>query len=67
MEILLDYIQANLQKVYDKAPYGKILIDGNIGVDEDAKSIKERRNLASNGFLHITIIIGNKGEILDLL
>ena len=52
-------------EVYDKAPYGKILIDGNIGVDEDAKSIKERRNLASNGFLNITIIIGNKGEILE--
>ena len=52
-------------EVFDKAPYGKILIDGNIGVDEDAKSIKERRNLASNGFLNITIIIGNKGEILE--
>ena len=52
-------------EVYDKAPYGKILIDGHIGVDEDAKSIKERRNLASNGFLNITIIIGNKGEILE--
>ena len=52
-------------EVYDKAPYGKILIDGNIGVDEDAKSIKERRNLASNGFLNITIIIENKGQILE--
>ena len=29
------------------------------------KSIKERRNLASNGFLNITIVIGNKGEILE--
>ena len=51
-------------EVYDKAPYGKIYLDGNIGVEEDAKSIKERRNLASKWFLNITIIIGNKGQIL---
>ena len=37
-------------EVFDKAPYGKIYLDGNIGVEEEAKSIKERKNLSANGF-----------------
>ena len=50
-------------EVYDKAPYGKLYLDGTVAVEEDSKSIKERRNLSSNGFLEITIIITPKGNI----
>jgi len=52
-------------EVYDKAPSGKLYIDGNISVFEDSKSIKERRNLSINGCLEVTILVNNKGNIYD--
>ena len=55
----------NSPEVYDKAPYGKIYLDGKIGVDEEFKSIKERKNISSNGFLNIVIMITSKGNIHD--
>ena len=50
-------------EVFDKAPYGKIFLDGNIGVEEESKSIKERRNISQNGHLNITVIITTQGNI----
>tara|TARA_Y100000591_G_scaffold317876_1_gene328070 strand:- start:481 stop:2139 length:1659 start_codon:yes stop_codon:yes gene_type:complete len=50
-------------EVYDRAPSGKLFVDGSVSVDEDAKSIKERKNLSSNGFLDVTILIDSKGNI----
>ncbi len=50
-------------EVFDKAPYGKIFLDGNIGVEEESKSIKERRNISQNGHLDITVIISIQGNI----
>ena len=50
-------------EVFDKAPYGKIFLDGNIGVEEESKSIKERRNISQNGHLDITVIISTQGNI----
>ena len=53
----------NEPEVYDKAPSGRLYLDGNISVEEDAQSIKDRRNLAANGYLEITILITSKGNI----
>jgi ribonuclease J len=50
-------------EVFDKAPSGKLYVDGSISVEEDAKSIKERKNLSSNGFMEITIMVTPKGNI----
>ena len=50
-------------EVYDKAPSGKLFLDGIVSVDEDAKSLKERKNLSSNGYLEVTILITPKGNI----
>ena len=49
--------------VYDKAPSGRLYLDGNISVEEDSQSIKDRKNLSANGYLEITILITNKGKI----
>ncbi len=49
--------------VYDKAPSGRVYLDGNVPVEEDSRSIKERRNISSNGFLEATIMITPKGNI----
>ena len=50
-------------EVYDKAPSGRVYLDGNVPVVEDSRSIKERRNISSNGFLEATIMITPKGNI----
>jgi len=51
-------------KVVDKAPVGRMYIDGKISVDEESQSVKERINLSFNGFLEITIIVNNIGSIV---
>ena len=51
-------------KVIDKAPVGRILVDGNISVGEESQSVKDRKNLSYNGFLEITIIINNSGSMV---
>jgi len=50
-------------KVYDKAPSGRLYLDGNISVEEDSQSIKDRKNLGSNGYLEVTILVTPKGNI----
>ena len=50
-------------EVYDKAPSGRLYLDGNVSVEENSKSIKDRKNLGSNGYLEITILITPKGNI----
>ena len=49
--------------IIDKAPSGRIYLDGNLGVEADSQSIKERKNLSVNGYLEITIIVLNNGKI----
>ncbi len=53
----------NKPEVYDKAPSGRIYVDGSISVEEDSQSIKERKNLSANGFIEATILITPKGNI----
>ncbi|MBO6490896.1 MAG: ribonuclease J [Pelagibacteraceae bacterium] len=50
--------------VVDKAPVGRMYVDGNISISEDSQSLKERKNLANNGYLEVTIIINNKGKVM---
>ena len=49
--------------VYDKAPSGRLYLDGNVSVEEDAQSIKDRKNLSSNGYIEVTILLTPKGNI----
>jgi len=53
----------NKPHVHDKAPSGRLCVDGDISVEEDSAFIKERKNLANNGFIDLTIIISNKGVL----
>ena len=50
-------------KIVDKAPSGKMYLDGEVSVNSESRSIKERRNLASNGYLEVTIIISDSGKL----
>ncbi len=51
----------NKPYVYDKAPSGRLCVDGEVSIEEDSVFIKERKNLANNGFIDLTLIISNKG------
>ena len=50
-------------EVYDKAPSGRLYVDGSISVEEDAQSIKERKNLSTNGLIEATLVITPNGNI----
>ncbi len=51
-------------KVVDKAPVGRMYVDGKISVNEDSQSVKERIHIAYNGFLEITILVDDSGLII---
>ncbi len=50
-------------QIIDKAPSGRMYLDGNIAVGENSQSIKERKNLSQNGYLEITLILNNSGKL----
>ena len=52
-------------EVYDKAPSGRLYLDGSVSVDPDSQSIKDRKNLSANGYLEVTIMITPKGNIYN--
>ncbi len=53
----------NEPQIIDKAPSGRMYLDGSIGVSEDSQSIKDRKNLSINGYLEVTLIVANNGKI----
>ena len=53
----------NKPHIYDKAPSGRLCVDGNISIEEDSAFIKERKNLANNGYIDLTLIISNNGKL----
>ncbi len=51
-------------EVYDKAPHGRLYVDGSVSVEEDSQSIKDRKNISNNGFMDVTIIISSNGNVI---
>jgi len=51
-------------EVIDKAPVGRMYVDGNISVGEESQSLKDRKNMSFNGFLEVTIIVNNSGSMV---
>ena len=49
-------------KIVDKAPSGRMYLDGSIGVGADSQSIRERKNISLNGYLEVTLILSNNGK-----
>ena len=60
---IVKILPGDVPKIIDKAPIGKMYLDGDIAVGKDSNSIKERRNLASNGYLEVTVILNSSGNI----
>ena len=61
---IVQLFPGNMPKVIDKAPVGRMFVDGNISVGETSQSIKDRKNISYNGFLEITIIVNDSGVIV---
>ncbi len=57
-------IHANTKpEIIDKAPSGRMFLDGTTRVKDDSHSIKERKNLSINGYLEVSLIISNNGKL----
>ena len=51
-------------EVTDKAPVGRMFVDGKISVGEDSQTVKDRMNISYNGFLEITILVNSSGSVV---
>tara|TARA_B100001248_G_C27373730_1_gene453054 strand:+ start:198 stop:1859 length:1662 start_codon:yes stop_codon:yes gene_type:complete len=60
---IIKLLPGDKPEIIDKAPSGKVYLDGSINVEADAKSIKDRKNLSMNGYLEITLLVSNNGNI----
>ena len=52
-------------EVVDKAPVGRMYVDGKISVNEESQAVKERIHIAYNGFLEITVLINGTGTLVN--
>jgi len=50
-------------EIIDEVPAGRIFVDGGMLVPENGEALRERRHAASNGVLHISIVLDKKGRI----
>ena len=60
---IIKLLPGDVPKIIDKAPSGRVYLDGSINVETDAQSIKDRKNLSINGYLEITLLVSNNGKI----
>ncbi len=60
---IIKILPGSSPQIIDKAPSGRMYLDGNLSVDLDSQSIKERKNISINGYLEITLIVSNNGKI----
>ena len=50
-------------KVVDKVHSGKLYVDGNRVIDDQSRFLKDRKNIAHNGLMDVTLIISKKGNL----
>lgn len=47
-------------EIIDKVHTGKLLVDGNRLIDEDSRFLNDRKNIANNGLMDITLLVSKK-------
>ena len=60
---IIKLLPGEAPQIIDKAPSGRVYLDGSISVETDSQSIKDRKNLSINGYLEITLLVSNNGKI----
>ena len=60
---IIKLLPGKVPEIVDKAPSGRIYLDGSVNVETDSQPIKDRKNLSINGYLEITLLLSNNGKI----
>jgi len=60
---IIKLLPGDAPRIIDKAPSGRVYLDGSVNVETDSQSIKDRKNLSINGYLEITLLVTNNGKI----
>ena len=60
---IIKLLPGKVPEIIDKAPSGRIYLDGSVNIETDSQSIKDRKNLSINGYLEITLLLSNNGKI----
>ena len=60
---IIKILPGDIPQIIDKAPSGRLYLDGSVNVEIDSQSIKDRKNLSINGYLEITLLASNNGKI----
>ena len=60
---MIKLLPGDKPEIIDKAPCGRLYLDGYLNVEMDSQSIKDRKNLSLNGYLEITLIVSDNGKI----
>ena len=60
---IIKLLPGDAPQIIDKAPSGRVYLDGIVNVETDSQSIKDRKNLSINGYLEITLLVSNNGKI----
>ena len=60
---IIKLLPGDAPQIIDKAPSGRVYLDGSVNVEIDSQSIKDRKNISINGYLEITILVSNNGKI----
>ncbi len=50
-------------EIIDEAPAGRLFVDGNVLTPENDRPLRERRHVASNGALMVTVVLDGKGRL----
>ena len=52
-------------EIIDEVPAGRIYVDGGMLTPENGEALKERRHAATNGVLHVSVVLDGKGRIVS--
>ena len=51
-------------EVIDEVPAGRLYVDAGMVTPENGEALRERRHAASNGVLHVSLVLDRKGKIV---
>jgi ribonuclease J len=52
-------------EIIDEVPAGRLYVDGGMLTPENGEALRERRHAASNGVLHVAVVLDKKGRIVS--
>src|ERR1700761_132942 len=52
-------------EIIDETPAGRLYVDGGMLTPENGEALRERRHAASNGVLHVAVVLDKKGRIVS--